>query len=332
MAERESYPLFYFEITTVGESNRGAFTGYIPSDALRLLTSSPNVLALGALSGGWAVGALVFEVRGGNVNILSLCVDPSCYQEGAGVDLLLSLQDIVQKSDEVLSISGVFAASNADEQLALSVAYLEAGFTLAESESKRYVLSLDRLLESKELQGGGSVHKSVHLLSDLPEEGLKLLNRFLYENDNAYIDLPLQKGDLLSEISVLSMGDNNRPDGAVLFNNRTNSGFTLALMLFKDRAASLKAMPMLRTVMEAARKTFRPGMEVRICALNEFSDALVRKLAKDALLYTSSAMQVEWLKSERGLDADDPSFAELVVDYIEDLVGNDEGETSDARE
>jgi hypothetical protein len=303
-----------YEITTIGQSNREAFRGYLPPEVYRQLEPGGEAMALGALRDGWAVGALAFEVLTGSVNILSLAVDSSAGAAHCGADLLQTLVEAIQGNEALYSAYSIFAPESDEVRQTLSIAYLAADFALSVTESKRYVLSLEKLMDSSELASETKTGQ-LALLSDLPGGGLTLLNTFLRSNPMAYIDIPVIEGDLLTEISVLSFGDDRRPDAALLFNNRTDAGFSLALLLFQDKAAARKGMPMLRLAMEAIQKVFPPETIVTVDGVNDFGNALIGKLAKDAIIGETPVILADW---QRTALPSPPSLAEMVFDYLEE--------------
>jgi hypothetical protein len=303
-----------YEITTIGQSNREAFRGYISPEVYRQLEPSGEAMALGALRDGWAVGALTFEVWEGSLNILSLGVDPSVNEDICRVELLDFLIQVIQDNKNIHSIQSVFFPASEEERLALTISYLTAGFAVSVTESKRYVLSLEKLADSQELTSGAGAGQ-FRFLSDLQGQGLTLLNAFLRANPSAYIDLPILDGDLIAEISLLSFAEDRSPDAALLFSHRTHSGVSLSLIALKDKAAARKGMPLLRLAAEQVQKRFPPETKVTVDGVNDFGNALVSKLAKDAILYETPALLADWQHSP--LPAL-PSLAEMIVAYMED--------------
>jgi hypothetical protein len=310
-----------FEITSIGKNNREAFRSYIPAGIFRQLKSGSGPLALGVLSEGWGVGALTFELRETRAQILSLCIDPTHYTESCAANLLQSLVEIILEDKNIRSIEGLFVPKDTKESWAMTMAYGMAGFTLGETAVKSYTVSLGNLLKAHG-QKNERTDDRVVLLSDLPENRLSLLNRFLRANPMAYIDLPVREGDLIPEISVISLDAEGEPDGALLCNNRTDTGFSLALLVFRDKAAARKGMPMLRLAMGAAGKLFAPETNVQICGVNDFGNALIGKLTKGAILRQMPMIRAVW---QPDASPKSPSAADLIFHSLEEMWHNEGG-------
>ena len=279
------------DITIIDKDNLQYFESLLYPQTVELLRAGQPYIALGAVDGGTACGALGGGPQGRDFFVEQLFVCPSCRGRGAGTALLKELIRLCAFLPEILELRCSYTVRCSDHEKLRG--FLEKqGFRPENLEDGFVSVPLSTLAELPFYKTAKPTMR-VYTLSELPNSLLRGLDRRLSADAGPVFQNPLEKAPIERDLSTATLAG-NAIDGCLLF-EKLDDG---RLSLRHADAGTVQSGGVFTNLLiksyEMALTKYPADTEVLIQPVTELSQALVKKLAPDARNLSYSAVLPLW--------------------------------------